>query len=328
MKILVTGSSGHLGEALIRTLQNKHIDYTSVDVKHSAFTKKTGSITDREFVKECMQGVDVVIHAATLHKPHIATHSYQEFLDTNVTGTLNLLQEAKIQGAKSFIYTSTTSTFGDMLTPPKNEPAIWVTEETEAIPKNIYGVTKAAAEDLCQIFYRNLKLPCLILKTSRFFPEEDDKRSIRDLYEDENIKVNEYLYRRVDIEDVVTAHLIAIEKVAEIGFGKFIISATSPFLKNDLISLRNDAPAVVEKLYPDYNKIYRKKNWKMLPEIDRVYVNEKARAVLGWKPKYDFRYVLGCIKQGKDFRSQLSQRVGVKGYHLQAFEDGPYPVND
>src|SRR5437762_11013629 len=151
-----------------------------------------------------MQGVDVVIHAATLHKPHIATHSDQEFLDTNVTGTLNLLQEAKIQGAKSFIYTSTTSTFGDMLTPPKNEPAIWVTEETEAIPKNIYGVTKAAAEDLCQIFYRNLKLPCLILKTSRFFPEEDDKRSIRDLYEDENIKVNEYLYRRVDIEDVVT----------------------------------------------------------------------------------------------------------------------------
>src|SRR5438045_3670300 len=129
MKILVTGSSGHLGEALIRTLQNKHIDYTSVDVKHSAFTKKTGSITDREFVKECMQGVDVVIHAATLHKPHIATHSDQEFLDTNVTGTLNLLQEAKIQGAKSFIYTSTTSTFGDMLTPPKNEPAIWVTEE-------------------------------------------------------------------------------------------------------------------------------------------------------------------------------------------------------
>ena len=328
MRILVTGSSGHLGEAIIRTLQGKKIDHTGIDVKDSEYTSHIGSILDKAFVGECMKDADVVIHTATLHKPHVATHAYQNFIDTNITGTLNLLEEAKRQGVKAFIFTSTTSTFGDMLTPKKNEPAIWITEETKSIPKNIYGVTKTAAEDLCQLFYRNHKLPCLVLKTSRFFPEEDDEKSVRDLYDDDNIKANEFLYRRVDVEDVVSAHLLAIEKAATIRFGKYIISATSPFSIDDLTSLRNDAPGVVDKLFPDYKKIYQSKNWKMLPGIDRVYVNEKARTELGWKPKYDFRYILDCIKQGNDFRSELSKLIGIKGYHSAAFEHGPYPVKE
>lgn len=327
-KILVTGSSGHLGEAIIRVLRSRKIDCRGIDIKESEYTSKTGSIADRMFIKECMKGVNSVIHAATLHKPHAATHSYQDFIDTNLTGTLNLLEEAKLQRVRSFIFTSTTSTFGDMLTPPKDESAIWITEETPSIPKNIYGVTKAAAEDLCQLFSRNHQLPCLILKISRFFPEELDNKYVRDLYGNENAKANEYLYRRVDLEDAVTACVLAIEKAPEIGFGKYIISSTSPFSKRDLFALRNDAPSVVERLFPDYRELYQLKNWKMFPEIDRVYVNEKARVELGWKPKYGFRYMLECIKNEEDFRSPLSKSVGTKGYHSEIFEDGPYPVNE
>ena len=328
MKVLVTGSSGHLGEAIIRTLQNRKIDHVGIDIKSSAYTSHTGSITDKTFVENCMNDIDAVIHTATLHKPHVAVKSYQNFIDTNISGTLNLLEEAIRRKIKAFIYTSTTSTFGDALTPAENEPAIWITEETKTIPKNIYGVTKTAAEDLCQLFYRNHKLPCLILKTSRFFPEEDDRKFVRDQYEDDNIKANEYLYRRVDVEDVVTAHLLAIEKAASIGFGKYIISSTSPFSKTDLNSLRNNALAVIAKLFPDYDEIYRSKNWKMLPEIDRVYVNEKARTELRWKPKYDFRHVLDSIKKGEDFKSELSKLIGIKGYHAEVFSEGPYPVNE
>jgi len=136
------------------------------------------------------------------------------------------------------------------------------------------------------------------------------------------------LYRRVDIEDAAIAHLLAIEKAPSIGFGKYIISATTPFSKNDLSDLRNNAPDVVERLYPDFKEIYELKNWKMLPEIDRVYVNTKALNELGWEPKYDFRYMLECIKNNKDFRSELSKIVGVKGYHNEEFEKGPYPVNE
>jgi nucleoside-diphosphate-sugar epimerase len=319
MRILVTGSSGHLGEAIVRTLQYKKTDCIGVDIKPSPFTTHAGSITDPEFVDNSMKGIDVVLHTATLHKPHVPTHTAQEFIDTNITGTLQLLEAAKKHSVKAFIYTSTTSTFGDTLTPDPNEPAIWVTEETKSIPKNIYGVTKTVAEDLCQLSFRNHRLPCLILKTSRFFPEEDDVKAIRDQYVDANIKVNEYLYRRVDVEDVVSAHLLAVEKATAIGFGKFIISATSPFAKTDLISLRKNAPAVVANLFPDYKEIYHSRNWKMFPEIDRVYVNEKARTQLGWKPKYDFRYVLDCVRNGRDFRSELSTLIGIKGYHSKLF---------
>ena len=61
-----------------------------------------------------MAGVEAVFHAATLHKPHVATSTRQAFVDTNVTGTLNLLEEAGSAGVKSFIYTSTTSVFADV----------------------------------------------------------------------------------------------------------------------------------------------------------------------------------------------------------------------
>ena len=123
-----------------------------------------------------MKGVTAVLHAATLHKPHVATHSRQDFVDVNVTGTLNLLEEAAAAGVTAFVYTSTTSVFGDALVPPPGEPAAWVTEDVIRVPKNIYGVTKAAAEDLCQLFARNHSLRAIVLRTSRFFPEEDDNR--------------------------------------------------------------------------------------------------------------------------------------------------------
>src|SRR5207247_10858516 len=138
------------------------------------FTNMVGSIADRDHVKRCMKGVDTVLHTATLHKPHVATHSRQDFVDTNITGTLNLLEEAVSTGVRSFVFTSTTSTFGSAVTPPADQPAAWITEEVVPIPKNIYGVTKTAAEDICKLFHRNHKLPVLILRTSRFFPQEDD----------------------------------------------------------------------------------------------------------------------------------------------------------
>jgi nucleoside-diphosphate-sugar epimerase len=204
MNILVTGSSGHLGEALIRTLQTTEHAFTGIDIIPSAFTDRVGSIADRAFVKQCMQRIDAVFHTATLHKPHIITHSYQDFVDTNIAGTLNLLEEAVAAGVRSFIFTSTTSTFGEALTPPAGAPSAWITEEVSPVPKNIYGVTKTAAEDLCKLFHRMHGLPCIVLKTSRFFPEEDDQKKIRNTYPGDNSKVNEFLYRRVDVEDVVS----------------------------------------------------------------------------------------------------------------------------
>jgi UDP-glucose 4-epimerase len=326
MKVLVTGSAGHLGEALVRTLRERGEEVVGFDVLASPFTTAVGSVADRALVKACLCGVETVYHTATLHKPHVATHSRQDFVDTNITGTLNLLEEAANAGVGAFVFTSTTSVFGDALVPPAGAPAAWVTENIVPIPKNIYGVTKAAAEDLCQLFHRRFGLPAIVLRTSRFFPEPDDSRNVRERYADANVKANEFLFRRLDIEDAVSAHLLAAERAREIGFDRYIVSATTPFTPADLATLRHDAPAVVRRHVPQYEAVYDARGWRMVPTIDRVYVNARARAALGWQPRHDFAAVVARLAAGGDVMSPLARAVGAKGYHAEAFAEGPYPV--
>jgi nucleoside-diphosphate-sugar epimerase len=205
-------------------------------------------------------------------------------------------------------------------------PTAWVTEEVRPIPKNIYGVSKAAAEDLCELFHRNKGLACIVLRTSRFFPEEDDNKAVRDAYADDNLKLNEFLYRRVDLEDVVSAHLSAAKRAPEIGFRRYIISATTPFSPTDLPELRVDAPLAVRRCVPDYETEYTRRGWKMVPGIDRVYVNERARSELGWQPQYSFKFIIDRLHAGEDMRSPMARLIGSKGYHAEKFAEGPYPV--
>jgi UDP-glucose 4-epimerase len=330
MSLLVTGSAGHLGEALMRRLRADDRAVLGIDLQPSAFTDAVGSITDRAFVRHHLQGVRAVLHTATLHKPHLVTHSRQDFVDTNVTGTLVLLEEALAAGVECFVFTSTTSTFGAALRPPPGEPAAWVTEEVLPIPRNIYGVSKLAAESLCELFFREHGLPVLVLRTSRFFPEADDDASVRGRYSIDNVRLVELLYRRVDLEDVVSAHFLALQRARELGFGRYILSATTPFVPQDLPALRGRAHEVVYRLFPEAEALMAARGWQMFPDLDRVYVNTKARAELGWEPRYDFGYALRCLREGRDLRSELAREVGSKGYHTEghtgAFAEGPYPV--
>jgi UDP-glucose 4-epimerase len=326
MKILVTGSAGHLGEAIIRTLRSSAHDPVGLDLHPSPFTDIVGSIVDREFVARAVAQVDAIMHTATLHKPHVATHSRQDFVDTNISGTLNLLEEAVAAGVSRFVFTSTTSAFGAALVPVAGAPAAWITEDVTPVPRNIYGVKKTAVEDLCRLFYRTHGLPCIVLRTARFFPEPDDSPAIRDTYEDENAKANEFLFRRVDIEDAVQAHICAVACAPDIGFARYIISATTPFGPQDLAQLRTDAPHVVGARCPAYQDVYEKRGWQMFPSLDRVYVNEKARHELDWSPTFDFVHVIKQLAAGGPIGSDLARAVGAKGYHQGAFENGLYPV--
>jgi nucleoside-diphosphate-sugar epimerase len=267
-KFLVSGSSGHLGEALCRTLIPLQCEVISIDVIPSEYTSHVGSILDRDFLKKLLQGVDCVFHTATLHKPHIISNSNQEFVDINVTGTLNLLEESVSAGVKSFIFTSSTTVFGDAM---KSSSPVWVTEDLIPIPKNIYGVTKLAAENLCELFYRNHGLSCIILRTSRFFLELDDDPKMLEIYSDQNIKCQEFLYRRVDMKDAVDAHLLAVIKcnTNEIGFEKYIISSTTLFREEDVPLLADQAGEVLMQRCPEYRNIYKELEWKMFNRFDR-----------------------------------------------------------
>jgi nucleoside-diphosphate-sugar epimerase len=324
MRVLVTGSTGHLGEALCRVLAADGVEVVGVDVLPSPYTTLVGSITDRALVRRALAGADAVLHAATLHKPHVGSHPRQEFVDTNVTGTLTLLEEAIAAGVGRFVFTSTTSAFGRALTPPPGAPAAWVTEDVAPVPRNIYGVTKTAAENVCELVHRDHGLPVVILRTSRFFPEPDDRDEVRTRYPDANLKVNELLYRRVDLADVVSAHRRALERADQIGFGRYIISATTPFTREDLAELHRDAPAVVARHAPGYEALYERLGWRMFDSIERVYVNAAARRDLGWAPRYDFAYALERLAAGEEWRSALALAVGAKGYHAET--TGVYTV--
>ena len=326
MTLLVTGSSGHLGEALMRTFRASGRAAIGLDVIPGPFTDEVASIADRASVARAMKGVGVVVHAATLHKPHVATHAREAFVETNVLGTLILLEEAARARVRAFVMTSTTSAFGDALKPPPHAPAAWIDESVAPSPKNIYGVTKTAAEDLCQLFHRNEGLAVIVLRTSRFFPEEDDDPAMRAAYADDNSKANEYLFRRVAIEDVVEAHLLAAERAPRIGFGKYIISATTPFKPADCARLLADAPAVASLRAPGWEDEYARRGWRMFPGIDRVYDNALARRDLGWRPKWDFTAIVKRLENGGDVRGPLARQIGAKGYHAERFEGAPYPV--
>lgn len=327
MRILLTGSTGHLGEALMRLLPLHGHSAVGLDVAAGPFTDIVGSVTDADLVHDIMTGADAVLHAATLHKPHVATHSRQAFVDTNVSGTLTLLEAALAAGISRFVFTSTTSAFGAALTPGPGEPAAWIDEDIGSIPKNIYGATKTAAEDLCALFARRHDMTCTVLRTSRFFPEEDDNRAIRESFGDINAKANEFLYRRADIEDIALAHLAALDRSPSSGFARYVISATTPFRPADLAALRRDPAAVVAGYYPSFASVYEKRGFSMFPDIGRVYVNDKARTELGWKPQYDFGRILEQLAADQPIGSALAHAVGSKGYHSETFADGPYPVD-
>jgi nucleoside-diphosphate-sugar epimerase len=315
-RFLVTGSSGHLGEALVRVLRATGQDVVGIDVVASPSTTIVASITDRAAVRRAVDGVAAVLHTATLHKPHVGSHSRQQFVDVNVTGTLTLLEAAAAAGVGSFVFSSSTSVFGHALTPGPGEPAAWITEDVVPRVRNVYGATKLAAEHLGELAARD-GLPVVVLRVARFFPEEDDRDDVRAEYADANLKVNEFLHRRVDLADVVDAHLLAAERAPDLGFGRYVVSATTPFTVGDLAELGTDAPAVVERLFPDAVRRYREWGWRLSPTLDRVYVNERARRDLGWHPAHDFRGAVERVAAEGDFRSALAREVGAKGYHCR-----------
>lgn len=308
----------------MRVLPERGHEVIGLDIIESPFTESVGSVADRDSVRRSIAGVDAVVHAATLHKPHLGSHTRSQFVDTNITGTLTLLEEAVVANVSRFLFISTTSTFGRALEPAEGEPAAWITEDVRPLPRNIYGTTKSAAEDLCELTHHEHGLPCLVLKTSRFFPEPDDRDEVRATYQSLNVKVNELLYRRADIADIVNAVDRALERAPTIGFGRYIISATTPFTREHLKEIRSDLPAVVRRLFPDYEEVYGARAWSMFPSIERVYSNDRARRELGWQPRYGFARALQALAAGDDPRSELARLVGAKGYH--AVSTGVYTV--
>jgi UDP-glucose 4-epimerase len=300
MRILLTGSSGWLGRYLAPMLRAAGHVVTGLDIAPGVHTDVRGSVADRALVERIFaeRGVEVVIHGAALHKPDIARHPAQAFVDVNVTGTLNLLELAALAGHDRFVFTSTTSLMiSQAIRDEAGDEAIWLDETSGPLePRNIYGVTKLAAEGLCRLHHREHGLRCVVLRTARFFPEDDDTHRHPS---GPNLKANELLFRRLTVEDAARAHVVALERAPAIGFGTFIVSAPTPFSRGDAPALKQDAASVIARLYPEAPALYARAGWELPRSIGRVYDASHAERQLGFRCETDFAAVLDALAAGR-----------------------------
>lgn len=300
MRVLLTGSSGWLGRSLAPLLRGEGHDVLGLDVAPGADTQVVGSVADRGLIDRLFaeHGFAGVIHAGALHKPDIARYPRQAFVDVNVTGTLNLLEASVAHGVSRFVFTSTTSL---MITREIRdegaEAAVWLDETSGPLsPRNIYGVTKRAAEELCRLFQADHGLPTIILRTARFFPEDDDTdRALSG----ENMKANEFLNRRLTVEDCARAHIVSLEKADEVGFGLYLVSAPTPFGRNEVAALQADAPGVIARHFPDAPALYAARGWSLPARIGRVYDASAIKRDLGFRCRTDFAAVLSALRDGR-----------------------------
>ncbi|HQS68668.1 MAG: NAD-dependent epimerase/dehydratase [Novosphingobium sp. 28-62-57] len=299
MRILLTGSTGWLGRFLAPRLRSAGHSVVGLDVAPGSDTQVIGSVADPAVVKAGFaHGIDAVIHAAALHKPDIVRYPEQAFIDVNVTGTRNLLSAAKAAGHDRLVFTSTTSLMiSQTVRDEAGDAAVWLDEQTgPLVPRNIYGVTKLAAEGLCRIYAHEHGLPCVVLRTGRFFPEDDD--TLRQP-SGENLKANELLNRRLTVEDAADAHIAALERAPDLGFDLFVLSAPTPFSRNEVRELKSDAQAVIARYFPDAASLYEKRGWTLPTSIGRVYDASHAERRLGFRCQTGFAQVLDALREGK-----------------------------
>lgn len=276
MRILVTGTTGQLGAAVAADLSQDH-EVIGVDLVAGPQTTHRGSITDRAFVFSVTAGVEAVVHTASLHAPHVPDHPRSAFVAVNVQGTVNLLEAAAEHGARRFVYASTTSLYGRAMEP--KDRAVWVTEALTPQPRDVYDVTKIAAEQFCADVARETALSCISLRVSRFFSEPPEKMA---LYR---------LYRGVDVRDAAAAHRLALHAEVD-GYEVFNISARTPFAQDEAEALLHDAPSVLLRHFPSLDTAFARRGWTLPASIDRVYAIDKAARRLGYRPRFNFEALM------------------------------------
>ncbi len=279
MKLLFTGSSGpKVASRAAEYLAQSH-EVIGVDLAPSPTTSIIADITRIKDWQPHLQDVDAVIHFAALHAPHRETHSADDFRRTNADATQRLLDAARNAGVKRFLIASSTSVYGKAMR--SKTSAVWVTEALQPEAEDIYDETKLAAELLCRDAFTT-SFTTAALRFSRSFPEP---APLMALYR---------LYRGVDARDVAQAFNLALT-VSFKQFEAINISGETPFLEEDCERLRTDPAHVLRLRAPELVDEFARRKWSLPESIDRVYVIEKAKALLAYKPRFGFRELLNDV---------------------------------
>ena len=299
--VLVTGADGfigsHLTEALVRQGSKVRafvyynsfnswgwLDHCSPDVK-GQFEVFTGDIRDPHGVKEAMKGCDAVLHLAALIAIPYSYHSPDTYVDTNVKGTLNVLQAARELGVKRVVHTSTSEVYGTARFVP-------ITEDHPLQGQSPYSATKIAADQLAYSFYASFGLPVVIARPFNTYGPRQSARAVistiitqiasgqRQIKLGAVSPTRDFNY----VADTVAGFIAALE--SDRGIGE-VINLGSNFE----ISVGDTAHAIAEimgytiEIITDEKRLRPEKS-----EVERLCAsNTKARELLGWQPQYGGR---------------------------------------
>ncbi len=276
MNLLVTGSSGPKVASRVAEILARSHHVAGLDQTPAPTTTIVADITRVDDWRPHLRGVDAVIHFAALHAPHRESHSADEFRRTNVSATKGLLQASRDAGVRRFLLASSTSVYGRAMR--SRQTAVWVTETLVPEAEDIYDETKLAAEQLCYDAFAPTFVTAA-LRFSRSFPEPLPLMAIY------------RLYRGVDARDVAQAFGLALSAPLT-KFEAINISGETPFVESDCKQLFTNPLEVLRKRAPELVVEYLRRQW-LFPEcIDRVYVIEKAKALIGYRPQFGYRGLL------------------------------------
>ena len=282
MKIIVTGGSGFLGRHLLRALDKAGHEIKNIDLNENPeYQTVKADVCDLELVKTEMKDADAVFHLASLIEAGESVKQPQKYLDNNVTGTINVLEAMRVNGIKTFLFSSSAAIYGEPIRSP-------IKEDDRTIPINPYGMTKLAMEGLLASYVESHGFTGVALRYFNLFgPEEHHlpethaiPRFIKQISKDQEVTVwgdgkhqRDYVY----IDDIVEAHLLALQlaqsKPEEYHY--FNLSTGKPAEVLDLVR-------IIE------NNLGKKANIKHHPDRPgdpRVLTADASKAVegLGWQ---------------------------------------------
>lgn len=311
-KILVTGADGfigsHLTEELVRRGHNVRafvlynsfnswgwLDHSEPEIRGS-LDVFSGDIRDPHGVKQAMNGCDAVLHLAALIAIPYSYHSPDTYVDTNVKGTLNIVQAARELGVAKVVHTSTSEVYGTARFVP-------ITEEHPLQGQSPYSASKIGADQIAMSFYTSFGTPVAILRPFNTYGPRQSARAViptiitQIANGQRKLKLGS-LHPTRDfnfIKDSVRGFIAAAESDASVG-NIINIGSNYEISVGDTVNLISDIMGVDVDIETDDVRIRPDKS-----EVERLWAdNSKARNLLGWEPQYG----------GKDgFRRGLEETI-------------------